>query len=116
MRKGMGTVRRTQLPTLRLLLAPLRACPRASKVIQRGRSSHAGTGSVLTLTVTLTLTRHERHERRAARKAHEVGEEVDATTAGVADGRSSPLPTLDVAPRLREYNRSSCFSPVPADD
>jgi len=45
-----------------------------------------------------------------------VGEEVDATTAGMADGRRSPLPTLDVAPRLREYNRSSCFSPVPADD
>ena len=116
MRKGTGTVRRTQLSTLRLLLAPLRACPRASKVTQRGRSTHAGTGSVLTPTLTLTLTRHERHERRAARKAHEVGEEVDAATAGMADGRRSPLPTLDVGPRLREYNRSSCFSPVPADD
>ena len=64
----------------------------------------------------LTLTRHERHERRVARKAHEVGEEVDAATAGMADGRRSPLPTLDVGPRLREYNRSSCFAPVPADD
>eukprot|EP00964_Phaeocystis_antarctica_P159116 scaffold130053_cov54-Phaeocystis_antarctica.AAC.8 len=62
--------------------------------------------------------RAERHERRTAHKAHteEVGEGVDATSAGATSGRRAPLPTLDVGSQPRPYNRSSRFLYDRADD
>ena len=62
--------------------------------------------------------RAERHERRTAHKTHteEVGEGVDATSAGATSGRRAPLPTLDVGSQPRPYNRSSRFLYDRADD